>query len=615
MLSKRRLVRRAESTPELQPKNLTSNPTALNSEVSRKIFSALPEKGIRLVVIQAGSSSDEIRCDIQEVTLTDSLPPYNALSHLWGSDREHELIRLKGEGFYVRKNLAETLRQLRRADQDVVFWIDALCINQCDKDEKGVQIPLMGDVYRNAEKVVAFLGLHDESSPLLFEALEELERQPDIGHLLGHLGFDKLPSIMTAMNAFLAREYWSRAWVVQELIFGRRDRRIQCSSNEVSFSALETLRSAIINRPVNLTLSSGSPNHTAVMAPPTKWHPRFEQLQETGLTLSANGFLDGFLDSQCSHPHDHIYAFYNLFPEKLRDHIEVNVKKEPIEVICQVVQAIIKESRSLHIITLRGRQVRPVDLWQYNLPSWCPFFGVEFLNDPILSQFFEDPACSSNVEGIPTFSENGKRLKVKGVMIGEIYSTASTRPLASRPFKEIDFEDNERINTEWIYASEYIEFILSQFIGYDGLLQIDLCDGLADLPGCDFIPAIVESQFEFSKFRSMLKSNVDLMCSLYDFAQFFHARKPCAFRYDGSVLHQQHHSISPGRSPIPKDLAIVPETACANDVLCAIHGCEPFIVLRKDGECYKVVGEAKVFRKTSSDALAFTGLSRSFLLK
>lgn len=107
-----------------------------NAILYNKIYSVLPERGIRLLTIHPGSSSDRIKCDILMATLTDLPPFYCALSHVWGSGLEVESILLNGEEFYVRKNMAETLCCLRRAEQHVTFWVDALCINQDDEDEK-----------------------------------------------------------------------------------------------------------------------------------------------------------------------------------------------------------------------------------------------------------------------------------------------------------------------------------------------------------------------------------------------------------------------------------------------------------------------------------------------
>ena len=39
------------------------------------------------------------------------------------------------------------------------MWIDSICINQIYQDEKYYQLPLMGEIYRNARQVLHSLGL------------------------------------------------------------------------------------------------------------------------------------------------------------------------------------------------------------------------------------------------------------------------------------------------------------------------------------------------------------------------------------------------------------------------------------------------------------------------
>lgn len=58
----------------------------------------------------------------------------------------------------VRSNLLEGLRVFRLANQERTVWVDALCINQEDRDERSQQVGLMGLIFWLAECVLIWLG-------------------------------------------------------------------------------------------------------------------------------------------------------------------------------------------------------------------------------------------------------------------------------------------------------------------------------------------------------------------------------------------------------------------------------------------------------------------------
>jgi hypothetical protein len=78
-----------------------------------------------------------------------------------------------GIPFAVTPNLHVALKHFRHAARRRVLWVDAMCINQNDPDEKSEQVPMMGEIYRRATKVYAWLGEADRQIDCVFDVLQE----------------------------------------------------------------------------------------------------------------------------------------------------------------------------------------------------------------------------------------------------------------------------------------------------------------------------------------------------------------------------------------------------------------------------------------------------------
>lgn len=97
------------------------------------LYSALlegPAVEIRLVAVQPGQWSDEIRCDLFHTPLVeDCHPPYRALSYAWGlPSRASPRVTVNGLDFAVTANLELALRYLRKESETVILWVDAIVI-------------------------------------------------------------------------------------------------------------------------------------------------------------------------------------------------------------------------------------------------------------------------------------------------------------------------------------------------------------------------------------------------------------------------------------------------------------------------------------------------------
>ena len=122
---------------------------------------------IRLIKLLPRGSTEKYKlipaCHVFHASLFAN-PKFVALSYVWGDATEPRLILADNLPIRVNKNLFEAMMALRPLNEHIVLWIDALCINQSDDGEKSWQVGIMANIYQQASKVVAWLGLADNSS-------------------------------------------------------------------------------------------------------------------------------------------------------------------------------------------------------------------------------------------------------------------------------------------------------------------------------------------------------------------------------------------------------------------------------------------------------------------
>ncbi|KAK3368289.1 heterokaryon incompatibility protein-domain-containing protein [Podospora didyma] len=83
---------------------------------------------------------------------------YEAISYTWGRSTEKAAVRINGRRMEVPKNVRDMLLALRLRWQPRYLWINYICVNQADNDEKIHQIQMMRRVYHYASNVLVWLG-------------------------------------------------------------------------------------------------------------------------------------------------------------------------------------------------------------------------------------------------------------------------------------------------------------------------------------------------------------------------------------------------------------------------------------------------------------------------
>lgn len=193
---------------------------------------------IRLVTILPGSWRSKIRCEVHAVSL-DTKPKYETLSYVWG-DASHQCPILIGDKiFWATINLWMALRRLRTPHEPRVMWIDAICINQQDDQEKSHQVAMMKDIYHSCQRAILWLGedwyskrKHSKPQPTskptrnAFSLLKMFARTGHINetpcfavNAPGTLAMSVEPYFrphFRELGFILTEDWWKRIWIVQE---------------------------------------------------------------------------------------------------------------------------------------------------------------------------------------------------------------------------------------------------------------------------------------------------------------------------------------------------------------------------------------------------------------
>jgi hypothetical protein len=122
--------------------------TSANNITYSSLKSDRPE--IRLLTISPGRRDDKILCRLDTVSLDDA-PTYTVLSYCWGEAAERGHILLHEKTVSLTKSLEIGLRHARNEHEDIVLWVDAICINQENLAEKSVQVRMMGRIYASGK--------------------------------------------------------------------------------------------------------------------------------------------------------------------------------------------------------------------------------------------------------------------------------------------------------------------------------------------------------------------------------------------------------------------------------------------------------------------------------
>lgn len=179
---------------------------------------------LRLITIEPGELDDPIVLKMTCASLNDPDTQFEGLSYTWGDTADPMTIYCNGIAFEATRNLYSSLRRLRAIKRSTL-WIDAICINQKDREERASQVKQMHDIYSKAKPVWIDLGdalpIMQKVFDLMKKLVEVLGDDENDTRLIDYKKFEELglpPWDDVAWYHWqetLARPYFRRVWVVR----------------------------------------------------------------------------------------------------------------------------------------------------------------------------------------------------------------------------------------------------------------------------------------------------------------------------------------------------------------------------------------------------------------
>ncbi|KAI1319955.1 heterokaryon incompatibility protein-domain-containing protein [Xylariaceae sp. FL0255] len=192
---------------------------------------------IRVVHLPPKSSEDTkpLQCSLEVVD--PSHCEYEALSYCWGDMKKRTYISLNSQTFQVSTDLEYALETLCLPDQSRTIWVDWICMNQSDVEEKNIHVARMREVYTLAKRTVVWLGDAQDNIDTAFEHVSQLFTVNPDQEKMGLIWSQMEESLAKCLNEIIQRPYWSRSWTVQEVVLSP-DSILYCGASTIPFFEL-----------------------------------------------------------------------------------------------------------------------------------------------------------------------------------------------------------------------------------------------------------------------------------------------------------------------------------------------------------------------------------------
>lgn len=189
-------------------------------------------KSFRILKLWPRIVSEELKCDLIEAQI-DQSRKYEAISYTWGDGKPCRPILNGSSSFIVTQKVFDILSERRSDWCPKYLWIDAICINQQDAEDKTRQVQMMREIFAKASRVTVWLGpgpdanliwnlLMQKFLPLMFMDSETRSKSLSQAYFEDRQREGQEPKHWLALLKMLQNPWFDRVWVIQEVAVGNK---------------------------------------------------------------------------------------------------------------------------------------------------------------------------------------------------------------------------------------------------------------------------------------------------------------------------------------------------------------------------------------------------------
>jgi hypothetical protein len=390
-------------------------------------YSSLGDGEIRLLKLSKWAPFSPVRCELVHVRL-DKAPEFETISYTWGVQRTMRPLVMNGRRHDVSERVYDIVHDRASFLMTRCIWLDFICINQGDDNEKSSQVQLMKKIYGSSRHTVVCLG-HAPDANDAIGLLAHLRRRMDFDDPVKRASLPPTElniesPLWPALNNLIKHDYWARCWIIQEIAVSRKV-IVSYGGEMITWDYFSTMMQTIFHHDPNSVWHISKIYWRSLLRPPMDEGLQIASLVgvrerfQNSQSVELFDLLIASINSSATDPRDNIFAVQGISSAADSGDIMPDYTSTIDRPFLDTAAYLLRDkynSRLLHLAGIGYYRRR-------DLPSWVPDWSTRRLSRMFWRRSDDAPYCSSGtIDERPDMmlGPDGLTLIVTGIRVDRI---------------------------------------------------------------------------------------------------------------------------------------------------------------------------------------------------